>query len=121
MYPNIIVVQIDGHKFGCFSEKNGFEKPNYDKALNLMNACAIKVIQNFSNVIFVFGFNDEYSFVLNKETTFYQRRARSYKQSIRYLFVEAGVFWKVRKGGKSDSECAVINSSLRVKIELFPQ
>ncbi|XP_049348134.1 tRNA(His) guanylyltransferase 1-like isoform X1 [Solanum verrucosum] len=75
MYPNIIVVQIDGRDFGCFSEKHGFEKPNDDKALNLMNACAIKVLENFSDVIFAYGFNDEYSFVLKKETTFYQRRA----------------------------------------------
>ncbi|KAG5611842.1 hypothetical protein H5410_023123 [Solanum commersonii] len=104
MYPNIIVVQIDGRDFGSFSEKHGFEKPNDDKALNLMNACAIKVLENFSDVIFAYGFTDEYrydafltirqlcpfssplksltmwyndlcSFVLKKETTFYQRRA----------------------------------------------
>ncbi|KAH0693662.1 hypothetical protein KY285_020759 [Solanum tuberosum] len=71
MYPNIIVVQIDGRDFGSFSEKHGFEKPNDDKALNLMNACAIKVLENFSDVIFAYGFTDEYSFVLKKETTFY--------------------------------------------------
>ncbi|KAH0683250.1 hypothetical protein KY290_021837 [Solanum tuberosum] len=76
MYPNIIVVQIDGRDFGSFSEKHGFEKPNDDKALNLMNACAIKVLENFSDVIFAYGFTDEYSFVLKKEITFYQRRAR---------------------------------------------
>uniref|UniRef100_M1BVR9 tRNAHis guanylyltransferase catalytic domain-containing protein n=1 Tax=Solanum tuberosum TaxID=4113 RepID=M1BVR9_SOLTU len=73
--------QIDILKI-CFSEKHGFEKPNDDKALNLMNACAIKVLENFSDVIFAYGFTDEY---------------RSYKQSIQYLFVEAGVFWKFRK------------------------
>ncbi|KAK4356134.1 hypothetical protein RND71_025105 [Anisodus tanguticus] len=76
MYPNIVVVQIDGRDFGSFSEKHGFKKPNDEKALNLMNACAIKVLENFSNVIFAYGFSDEYSFVLKKETTFYQRRAR---------------------------------------------
>ncbi|XP_019238560.1 PREDICTED: tRNA(His) guanylyltransferase 1-like isoform X2 [Nicotiana attenuata] len=75
MYPNIIVLQIDGRDFGSFSEKQGFEKPNDEKALNLMNACAIKVLENFSDVIFAYGFSDEYSFVLKKETTFYQRRA----------------------------------------------
>ncbi|KAG5611796.1 hypothetical protein H5410_023077 [Solanum commersonii] len=56
MYPNIIVVQIDGRDFGSFSEKHGFEKPNDDKALNLMNVCAIKVLENFSDVIFAYGF-----------------------------------------------------------------
>ncbi|KAM3359802.1 hypothetical protein P3S68_019513 [Capsicum galapagoense] len=75
MYPNIIVVQIDGRDFGSFSEKHGFEKPNDEKSLNLMNACAIKVLESFSDIIFAYGFSDEYSFVLKKETTFYQRRA----------------------------------------------
>ncbi|PHT65661.1 tRNA(His) guanylyltransferase 2, partial [Capsicum annuum] len=75
MYPNIIVVQIDGRDFGSFSEKHGFEKSNDEKSLNLMNACAIKVLESFSDIIFAYGFSDEYSFVLKKETTFYQRRA----------------------------------------------
>lgn len=99
-----------------FSEKHGFEKPNDDKALNLMNACAIKVLENFSDVIFAYGFNDEYrydafltirqlcpfssplnslmmsyndlcSFVLKKETTFYQRRARFVTYFISQEFV----------------------------------
>ncbi|KAF3661102.1 tRNA(His) guanylyltransferase 2 [Capsicum annuum] len=129
MYPNIIVVQIDGRDFGSFSEKHGFEKSNDEKSLNLMNACAIKVLESFSDIIFAYGFSDEYrydafltirqcghflpslkgltmwyndlcSFVLKKETTFYQRRARSYKQSIQYLFVEAGVSGKSEKEAK---------------------
>lgn len=45
-----------------FSEKHGFEKPNDDKALNLMNACAIKVLENFSDVIFAYGFSGEYRY-----------------------------------------------------------
>ncbi|KAG5611799.1 hypothetical protein H5410_023080 [Solanum commersonii] len=124
MYPNIIVVQIDGRDFGRslvqFLRSMDLRRM-MTKALNLMNACAIK-----------------------KETTFYQRRARlvtyfisqefdintyvelskmdykiqnvphdlvkktkkremSYKQSIQYLFVEAGVFSKVEKEAKRDS------------------
>ncbi|KAM3376744.1 tRNA(His) guanylyltransferase 1 isoform X1 [Capsicum galapagoense] len=75
MYPNIIVVQIAGRNFRRFSEEHGFEKPNDEKALNLMNASATKVLENFSDVVFGYGFSDEYSFVLKKETTFYQRRA----------------------------------------------
>lgn len=75
MYPNIIVVQIAGRNFHRFSEEHGFEKPNDEKALNLMNASATKVLENFSDVVFGYGFSDEYSFVLKKETTFYQRRA----------------------------------------------
>lgn len=45
-----------------FSEKQGFEKPNDEKALNLMNACAIKVLEKFSDVIFAYGFSDEYRY-----------------------------------------------------------
>nr|XP_009760409.1 PREDICTED: tRNA(His) guanylyltransferase 1-like isoform X2 [Nicotiana sylvestris] len=71
MYPNIIVVQIDGRDFGSFSEKQGFEKPNDEKALNLMNACAIKVLEKFSDVIFAYGFSDEYSKILSIIVSFF--------------------------------------------------
>uniref|UniRef100_M0ZZQ9 tRNAHis guanylyltransferase catalytic domain-containing protein n=1 Tax=Solanum tuberosum TaxID=4113 RepID=M0ZZQ9_SOLTU len=152
-YPNIIVVQIDGRDFGCFSEKHGFEKPNDDKALNLMNACAIKFCFEEGNHILpetskqntihycvfllIYICNQMERVLFSKRVkcasiipfTSYQlcinggssgissmeTDRMSYKQSIQYLFVEAGVFWKVRKGGERDSEGAVINSSWRVK------
>ncbi|KAL3646843.1 tRNA-His guanylyltransferase [Castilleja foliolosa] len=75
MPPNIIVVRVDGHDFRRFSEVHEFEKPYDMKALELMNDCAKAVIEQFPDIVFSYGFSDEYSFVFKKETEFYQRRA----------------------------------------------
>ncbi|KAJ0885103.1 putative tRNA(His) guanylyltransferase [Helianthus annuus] len=75
MYPNLIVVRIDGRNFARFSEVNEFEKPNDERALNLMNSCATSVLEKYPDIILAYGFSDEYSFIFKKETKFYQRRA----------------------------------------------
>ncbi|XP_038883677.1 tRNA(His) guanylyltransferase 1-like isoform X1 [Benincasa hispida] len=75
MLPNLIVVRVDGLDFRSFSEVHGFVKPNDEKALELMNCCAMSTMEMFSDVIFSYGFNDEYSFVFKKTSKFYQRRA----------------------------------------------
>ncbi|XP_058005108.1 tRNA(His) guanylyltransferase 1 isoform X3 [Hevea brasiliensis] len=75
MFPNLIVVRIDGRDFRRFSEVHEFERPNDEKALNLMNACAISVLEEYPDIVFSYGFSDEYSFVFKKTTKFYQRRA----------------------------------------------
>lgn len=43
-----------------FSEVHEFEKPNDEVALNLMNSCAISVSEAFPDVVFSYGFCDEY-------------------------------------------------------------
>lgn len=75
MYPNLIVVRIDGRNFERFSEINDFEKPNDERALNLMNRCATSLLEKYPDIILAYGFSDEYSFIFKKETKFYQRRA----------------------------------------------
>ncbi|KAI7736042.1 hypothetical protein M8C21_011077 [Ambrosia artemisiifolia] len=75
MYPNLIVLRIDGRNFARFSEANEFEKPNDERALNLMNCCATSVLEKYPDIILAYGFSDEYSFIFKKETKFYQRRA----------------------------------------------
>ncbi|KAJ8620990.1 hypothetical protein MRB53_029519 [Persea americana] len=70
-----IVVRIDGHGFKKFSEDHGFDKPNDEQALYLMNACAVSMLQEFPDIVFAYGVSDEYSFIFRKETQFYQRRA----------------------------------------------
>ena len=53
-----------------------FKKPNDSCALQLMNKCAECVMREFSDVVLAYGQSDEYSFVLKRETTLFQRRAR---------------------------------------------
>lgn len=70
-----IVVRIDGKKFHEFSKYYDFAKPNDLRALKLMNACAKNVVLNYKNdMILAFGESDEYSFILKKDTTLYNRR-----------------------------------------------
>lgn len=70
-----IVIRIDGCHFHRFSEVHDFEKPNDEQALNLMNSCAVAVLQEFADVVFSYGVSDEYSFVLKKDSQFCQRKA----------------------------------------------
>ncbi|CAK7348897.1 unnamed protein product [Dovyalis caffra] len=89
MLPNLIVVLIGGHDFRRFSEVHEFEKPNDEKALKLMNSCATLVLQEFPDIVFSFGFSDEYSFVFKQTTKFYQRRASKVVSIIVSFFTSA--------------------------------
>ncbi|KAK2643042.1 hypothetical protein Ddye_024805 [Dipteronia dyeriana] len=90
-----IVIRIDGCHFHRFSEVHEFEKPNDKQALNLMNSCAVAVLEEFQDIIFSYGVSDEYSFVLQKETLFYQRRASDIVSVIVSFFTSTYVIkWK---------------------------
>ena len=43
-----------------FTELYGFEKPNDERALRLMNACASSVLENIGEIVFAYGVSDEY-------------------------------------------------------------
>ncbi|RID62112.1 hypothetical protein BRARA_E01205 [Brassica rapa] len=73
--PNLILVRIDGRDFSRFSQVHEFEKPNDEAALNLLNSCSAAVLEEFPDIIFAYGYSDEYSFVFKKTSRFYQRRA----------------------------------------------
>ncbi|XP_059642588.1 tRNA(His) guanylyltransferase 2-like [Cornus florida] len=95
MLPNLIVIRVDGCNFGRFSEIHDFEKPNDEKALNLMNSCATAVLEEYPDVVFSYGFSDEYSFVFKKESKFYQRRASKMLSLIVSFFTSVYVTkWK---------------------------
>ncbi|KAF9618438.1 hypothetical protein IFM89_001161 [Coptis chinensis] len=69
-----IVVRIDGRHFHQFSDMHDFDKPNDSKALGLMNACVVALLEKFKDVIFAYGVSDEYSFVFSKTSQFQQRQ-----------------------------------------------
>lgn len=70
------VVRIDGKNFHKFSVSHGFQKPNDDRSLNLMNKAAEKVMNLLCDIVLAYGQSDEYSFVFKKSTETYNRRAR---------------------------------------------
>ncbi|XP_047956940.1 tRNA(His) guanylyltransferase 2-like isoform X2 [Salvia hispanica] len=86
MLSTWIVVRIDGCRFHSFCDDHEFEKPNDARALNLMNACAVAVLEEFRGVVFAYGVSDEYSFVLNKDSRLYQRCASEIVSSIVSFF-----------------------------------
>ncbi|XP_042043802.1 tRNA(His) guanylyltransferase 2-like [Salvia splendens] len=81
-----IVVRIDGCHFHRFSEVHEFEKPNDAQALNLMNTCAVAVLEDFRDIVFAYGVSDEYSFVLNKYSQLYQRCASDIVSAVVSVF-----------------------------------
>lgn len=70
-----IVIRIDGKGFTKFCEAHNYEKPNDARGVGLMNRAAQSVLENFSEVWLAYGQSDEYSFVLRKNTTLYNRRS----------------------------------------------
>ncbi|XP_061370325.1 tRNA(His) guanylyltransferase 2-like [Gastrolobium bilobum] len=91
-----IVVRLDGCHFHRFSEVHEFVKPNDERALNLMNSCAVAILQEFpQDIVFAYGVSDEYSFILKKTTDLYQRRACKIISAIVSFFTSTYVMrWK---------------------------
>lgn len=93
LLPNCwMVVRIDGKAFHRFSEAHGFTKPNDVKALNLMNACAEHVMNEFNDIVITYGQSDEYSFVFRRKTDLYGRRSAKITTNVVSLFASAYVF-----------------------------
>ncbi|KAG5611838.1 hypothetical protein H5410_023119 [Solanum commersonii] len=48
-----------------FCEDNGFQKPNDEQALKLMNSCAVSLLEMFKDIIFAYGlcFEEKFSIV----------------------------------------------------------
>ncbi|KAI4374353.1 hypothetical protein MLD38_012360 [Melastoma candidum] len=86
MPPNVIVVRVEGRDFRRFSDVHEFEKPNDKRALDLMNSCAVAVLEQYPDIVFSYGYGDEYSFIFKKKTKFYQRRARKILSLITSFF-----------------------------------
>ncbi|KAM5562640.1 tRNA(His) guanylyltransferase 1 [Rosa sericea] len=89
--PNLMVVRIDGRDFRTFSEVHEFEKPNDEVALNLMNSCAVSVSEEFPDIVFSYGFSDEFSFVFKKTSKFHQRRASKVESIVVSFFTSVYV------------------------------
>ncbi|KAG6400914.1 hypothetical protein SASPL_137759 [Salvia splendens] len=86
-----IIIHVDARDFCRFSQVHNFEKPNDEKALDLMNQCANAVLKQFPEVIFSYGYGAEYSFVFKKETKFYKRRGSKIRSLIVSFFTSTYV------------------------------
>ncbi|RZB73456.1 tRNA(His) guanylyltransferase [Asbolus verrucosus] len=94
LLPNCwIVVRIDGRAFHQFSTKHKFKKPNDENALALMNRAASVVMDEFKDILLSYGQSDEYSFVIRKDTTLYNRRGPKIMTYINSLFSTSYVYY----------------------------
>ncbi|KAK6002929.1 hypothetical protein QM012_001679 [Aureobasidium pullulans] len=91
---NWIVVRIDGRGFSKFSKRQNFAKPNDRRAIDLMNAAAVEVVKQFTDIVIAYGQSDEYSFVLHEDCQLFERRAAKLATSISTAFsVEYCMQW----------------------------
>lgn len=77
-----------------FSKRQNFAKPNDRRAIDLMNAAAIEVVKQFTDIVVAYGQSDEYSFVLHEDCQLFERRAAKLATSISTAFsVEYCMQW----------------------------
>ncbi|KAF7327286.1 Histidine tRNA guanylyltransferase [Mycena kentingensis (nom. inval.)] len=69
-----MVLRLDGHSFHRFSEVHAFTKPNDDRALKLLDHAASDLMEHFPDIVLAFGESDEFSFLLRKSSSLYNRR-----------------------------------------------
>ncbi|CAL5866814.1 uncharacterized protein PFLUO_LOCUS1024 [Penicillium psychrofluorescens] len=75
LLPNTwIVVRIDGRGFHKLSDYYAFKKPNDRRALDLMNAAAVEVMNDLPDLCIAYGISDEYSFVFHPSCELFERR-----------------------------------------------
>eukprot|EP00128_Syssomonas_multiformis_P001814 Colp12_sorted_trinity150504_noHs@18769 len=92
--PNVwMVVRIDGKGFHKFADAHEYQKPNDDRGLNLMNFCAQQTMNEFKDITMAYGESDEYSFILRKDTTLFNRRASKISTNIVSFFSSCFVFY----------------------------
>ncbi|GJV67210.1 tRNA(His) guanylyltransferase 1 isoform X1 [Tanacetum coccineum] len=72
-----------------FSQVHEFKKPNDEKALNLMNSCAVSMCKELPHIMLAYGFGHEYSFIFRPETDHYNRRASKLVSVIVSLFTSS--------------------------------
>jgi len=88
-----IVIRIDGRNFHRFSDAHNFEKPNDQRALQLMNKCAESVMKEFTDVVIAYGQSDEFSLVFKRSTSQFGRRASKLVTNVVSLFSSSYVFY----------------------------
>ncbi|KAE8151035.1 tRNAHis guanylyltransferase [Aspergillus avenaceus] len=93
LLPNTwIVVRIDGRGFHKLTDRYQFKKPNDRRALDLMNAAAVEVMKDLSDLCIAYGVSDEYSFVFHPSCQLFERRSAKLATTIASTFTAHYVF-----------------------------
>ncbi|KAH9981910.1 Thg1 C terminal domain-containing protein [Russula compacta] len=86
-----ILLRIDGSSFHRFADTHRFAKPNDTRGLELMDHAAVALMRQHPDIILGFGQSDEYSFLLRKDTTLYNRRRSKITSTLCSFFTAAYV------------------------------
>ncbi|KAF9262426.1 tRNAHis guanylyltransferase [Marasmius fiardii PR-910] len=87
-----VVFRLDGHSFHRFSDEHEFSKPNDLRALKLMDRAAEALMKEYTDIVLGFGESDEYSFLLRKSTSLYNRRQAKIVSTLTSYFTSCYVF-----------------------------
>ncbi|KAJ7625024.1 Thg1 C terminal domain-containing protein [Mycena polygramma] len=87
-----MVFRLDGHSFHRFSDEHEFTKPNDTRALELMDHAAKDVMEQYPDIVLAFGESDEFSFLLRKSASLYNRRQSKIVSTLTSLFTSSYVF-----------------------------
>ncbi|XP_062180255.1 tRNA(His) guanylyltransferase 1-like isoform X2 [Phragmites australis] len=68
---NWIVVRINACQFDQFSRIHSFDKPNDETALRLMNASASMMMERYPDMVFCYGFSNEFSLILSSCSSYF--------------------------------------------------
>lgn len=90
-----LVLRVDGHSFHRFTQTHNFIKPNDQRCINLMAQAAKVVMSEFNEIKMAYGQSDEFSFILPRKCTLYQRRENKIITNVCSLFTSAFMMhWK---------------------------
>ncbi|KAJ7503327.1 Thg1 C terminal domain-containing protein [Mycena galericulata] len=87
-----MVLRLDGHSFHRFSDEHQFTKPNDIRALELMDHAAKDLIEKYPDIVLGFGESDEFSFLIRKSASLYNRRQSKIISTLTSLFTSSYVF-----------------------------
>ncbi|KAG5366722.1 tRNA(His) guanylyltransferase [Yarrowia sp. B02] len=113
-----IVVRVDGRGFHKFSKFYNFEKPNDLRAIELMNKCAELIVNQFDDVVMAYGDSDEFSFLLRRKCSLFERRESKLVSTFASTFTSYYVaLWSkyFTKSEVKDVESGVENLSMEEK------
>ena len=81
-----IVVRVDGRGFTPFCLKHDILRPIDDRLVNVMLDCGRSVMRKFPDIAVCYGQSDEFSFILRKKATLFDRNRDLIISSIVSLF-----------------------------------
>lgn len=83
---SFIVVRVDGRGFTPFCLNHKIKRPIDDRLVNLMLDCGRCVMNRYKDIALCYGQSDEFSFILNRHATLFNRNRDQIISSISALF-----------------------------------